>query len=181
MSEHTLRNKQLWVIAAAVPGLLTVFGVWKHAGELFAQVARPEDDPASRLAFVAHWLILPAATLLAGVVAVSGWRAGLAQAIDGTRAPVNRGLEITLRYNQNTLEQLMLAAIAWTGIALTVRPDQTLVIPALACLFVLGRITFWIGYLLHPQARAFGMVLTALPTFAAYGWLIARLWSSRSA
>jgi hypothetical protein len=181
MSEHTLLNKQLWVIAAALPGLLTVFGVWKHAGELFAQVARPQDDPASRLAFVAHWLILPGATLLAGVVAVSGWRAGLAQAIDGTRAPVNRGLEITLRYNQNTLEQLVLAAIAWTGIALTVSPDQTLVIPALACLFVLGRITFWIGYLLHPQARAFGMVVTALPTFAAYGWLIVRLWSSRSA
>ena len=41
-------------------------------------------------------------------------------------------------------------------------------IPAMAVLFVVGRITFWIGYLVFPIARAFGMVLTALPTIAAY-------------
>jgi hypothetical protein len=40
---------------------------------------------------------------------------------------------------------------------------------------VLGRLTFWIGYLIYPMGRAFGMVLTAVPTFAAYGWLVWRL------
>lgn len=54
-----------------------------------------------------------------------------------------------------------------------------MVIAAMACLFALGRITFRGGYLLHPQARAFGMVLTALPTVVAYGWLVAELWRAR--
>ena len=34
-------------------------------------------------------------------------------AIDGARVSKNRLIEITLRYNQNTLEQTVLAAIAW--------------------------------------------------------------------
>jgi hypothetical protein len=181
MSDRTLLNKQFWIIAGAVPAFITVFAVWKHAAELFAPVTLPADDPASRLAFVAHWLILPGLTLLAGILAVGGWRAGLAEAIDGTRTPRNRYLEITLRYNQNTIEQLLLAAIAWAGIALIVSREQVLVIPALACLFVLGRITFWVGYLGHPQARSFGMVTTALPTLAAYVWLLMQLWSGGSA
>jgi hypothetical protein len=42
-------------------------------------------------------------------------------------------------------------------------------------LVVLVCITFWIGYLLHPLARAFGMVLTVLPTLAAYLWLLWRM------
>jgi hypothetical protein len=130
---------------------------------------------------VAHWLFLPGLTQLGGILAAGGWRAGLAGAIDGTRTPENQSLEITLRYNQNTLEQLMLAAIAWAGVALAVAREHLVVIPAMACLFALGRIAFWAGYLLHPQARAFGMVLTALPTVVAYGWLIAQLWRARGA
>jgi hypothetical protein len=46
----------------------------------------------------------------------------------------------------------------------------------MASLFVGGRIAFWIGYLLHPLARAFGMVVTALPTIAAYVWLVQHAW-----
>jgi hypothetical protein len=44
-------------------------------------------------------------------------------------------------------------------------------IPAMAALFAVGRATFWLGYLLDPTGRAFGMVLTALPTIGAYLWL----------
>jgi hypothetical protein len=54
-------------------------------------------------------------------------------------------------------------------------PQERLVlIPAAAILFGFGRATFWIGYLIYPTARAFGMVLTALPTIAAYVWLVQR-------
>jgi hypothetical protein len=45
------------------------------------------------------------------------------------------------------------------------------VIPVLAVVFFIGRITFFIGYLIHPIARAYGMVLTILPTLIAYAWL----------
>jgi hypothetical protein len=34
-----------------------------------------------------------------------------------TRTPSSHSFEINLRYNQNTLEQTVLAVIAWTGLA----------------------------------------------------------------
>jgi hypothetical protein len=46
-------------------------------------------------------------------------------------------------------------------------------------LFAFGRVAFWIGYLLHPLARAFGMVVTALPTLAAYAWLVRHAWQAQ--
>ena len=92
--------------------------------------------------------------------------------IDGARDPSNRGFEINLRYNTNTLEQVVLAAIAWSGLALALPQERLVLIPAMAFLFVAGRITFWIGYFINPLARSFGMVLTALPTIGAYAWLV---------
>jgi len=53
------------------------------------------------------------------------------------------------------------------GLAASVSHAALAFIPALACLFVVGRLTFWIGYLLVPTARVFGMTMTALPTTIA--------------
>ena len=38
-----------------------------------------------------------------------------------------------------------------------------------------GRILFWIGYQIHPVARAIGFGLTAVPTAVAIVWLTWRL------
>ncbi|HWZ63459.1 MAG TPA: MAPEG family protein [Steroidobacteraceae bacterium] len=101
-------------------------------------------------------------------------RGFIPEAIGGTRAPASASLEINLRYNQNTLEQTVLACIAWACLA--VLPSTHLaLIPAMATLFTIGRYAFWIGYLLHPMGRAFGMALTAFPTIAAYVMLALRL------
>ena len=55
-------------------------------------------------------------------------------------------------------------------------PDRaTILIPALASLFALGRAAFWIGYLVAPWARAFGFALTFYPTAVAIVWLALRL------
>jgi hypothetical protein len=104
-------RKQLIVLLGATAGFVVVGLVWQHAAQLFARIGLPADDPASRLAYVAHWLILPGLTLLAGIIA-AGRRGFIADAIDGTRTPANHGLEINLRYNENTLEQTVLAEIA---------------------------------------------------------------------
>jgi hypothetical protein len=68
-----------------------------------------------------------------------------------------------------------MVTIAWIGLALAVPREQLVVIPAMAALFVLGRVTFWVGYRVNPLGRAFGMVLTILPTLAAYAWLTWRM------
>lgn len=75
----------------------------------------------------------------------------------------------------NTLEQVVLAAIAWCGLAVMLPHQRLLVIPAMAWVFVVGRLTFWVGYLIHPMGRDFGMTLTVFPTLLAYAWLTWRM------
>jgi MAPEG family len=168
-----LRRKQLIGIAGALPATLCVALTLSLAPRLFSSTALPPDSTAERLAFVAHWLLVPAVTLLVGIV-LAARRGFYANTIDGTRAPGGHGMEINLRYNQNTLEQVVLAASAWTALGLLLPHDRLVLIPALATLFLVGRATFWVGYLLHPMGRAFGMVLTVLPTLCVFGWLLWR-------
>jgi hypothetical protein len=164
------RRKQLVGIAGALPACVLAALTLDHAGDLFGFVALPADDPSSRLAFALRWMLLPGFCLLLGVV-VAGRRGFVADAIDGTREPASHGLEITLRYNQNTLEQTLLAGIAWANLAINLPIAHLVLIPAMATLFAIGRGAFWVGYLIYPTGRAFGMVLTALPTIAAYAWV----------
>jgi hypothetical protein len=164
------RRKQLIGIAGAVPAFIMVLLTLDHARDLFQFVALPSDDLSSRLAFAVRWMLLPGICLLLGVI-IAGRRGFVPDAIDGTRNPASRSLEINLRYNQNTLEQTVLACIAWAGLAIRLPTAHLLLIPAMAALFIVGRGTFWAGYLFHPMGRAFGMVLTVVPTLASFGWL----------
>ena len=168
-----LLRKQIIAVAGAVPAMVAFALTWVFASQLFTFVKLPTDDIPHRLAFVTQWLILPGLTLLAGVMGASR-RGFCADAIEGTRTPASWSLEVNLRYNQNTIEQVLLAGIAWIGLAISVPHPSLIAIPASAILFGVGRVTFWIGYALHPLARTFGMTLTALPTIAAYVWLAAR-------
>src|SRR5919202_3435059 len=163
-------RKQLTVGLAGALVYTFIFTVWQWSPITPLLAELPADDLTHRLAYAIHWLLVPGLALLAGVVG-AGRRGFYADAIDGTRTPLNRGLEINLRYNQNTVEQTLLAAIAWTGLALTLSHEDLIMIPSMAFLFGFGRITFWIGYLLHPLARAFGMTVTAAPTLGAFVWL----------
>jgi hypothetical protein len=166
-------QKQVLVAAGMTLAVVVIAVLWLVRTELPLPVPL-EDDTASRLAFVARWMLIPGFALFAGIVLVANRRFFLEDAIDGTRAPQSRSLEINLRYNQNTLEQTVLAGIAWSGLALALPRDQLTVIPALAILFGIGRAVFWIGYLMSPGARALGFALTFYPTVAALIWLAIR-------
>jgi hypothetical protein len=127
-----------------------------------------------RLALAVRWLLVPGLCLLAGIGFTASRRFFSEEAVDGG-APASRGaFEINLRYNMNTLEQTVLAAIAWTGLALALPAPDLGLIPALAGLFAAGRAAFWLGYLYAPWARAFGLGLTFYPTVAALVWLALR-------
>lgn len=169
----SLARKQLTVVAGTVPAFVVAFFTARYAPTLFGFAALPADNTAARLAFASHWLMVPGLALLAGIV-VASRRGFIADAIDGTRSPLSRSLEINLRYNQNTLEQTVLAAIAWINLSLMLPQERLVLIPAAAFLFGFGPAAFWIGYLIYPTARAFGMVLTVLPTIAGYVWLLQR-------
>jgi MAPEG family len=171
-----LLQKQLLGMAGAAAAVLLVVVCWTFAPALMQDVPLPDDDAESRLAFAAGWLLVPGWCLLAGVFGASR-RGFYSDAIEGTRTPGAHSLEINLRYNQNTIEQTLLAAIAWLGLAVELPHDQLVLIPGMAILFAVGRATFWTGYLLHPMARTFGMTLTIIPTLIAFAMLTLRAFS----
>ncbi|MDP3739215.1 MAG: hypothetical protein Q8R02_17625 [Hyphomonadaceae bacterium] len=163
------RQKQFLILggmlAAVIVGVVVVF---------YVQWGAPDPLPADaggRLAFAARWMFVPGLALLAGIGMTANQRFLKSDAIDGERRVESKSFEINLRYNQNTLEQLALAAVAWTGLALALPVEQLGIVARMAVLFGVGRAAFWIGYLYAPWARAFGMGLTAYPSFAALAWL----------
>ncbi len=165
-----LKRKQQIGLAGAFAGLAALC-LWFYAARtVLGGIALPPDRPADRLAFGVGWLLPLGLPLLVGVWAAAR-RGFMPDAIDGTRSPASHGLEINLRYNQNTVEQVILAAIALAGLSLALPGDRLYLVPAMAASFVVGRATFWIGYLISPMGRAFGMVVTIVPTICAFAWL----------
>jgi len=167
-------RKQLAIALGMIAAAVAILWLWQHLAAFHLPLPAA-DDAAARLAYAAHWLLLPGLALFAGIASVASWRFFNKAAVDGARVSAGRFLEVNLRYNQNTLEQTVLAAIAWTGLALALPHARLDLIPAMALLFVAGRALFWIGYLIAPAGRAFGFALTAYPTFAALVWLAWRM------
>jgi hypothetical protein len=168
-------KKQLAVVLGAGAAVALLLLAWSRLDTL--PLPLPDgDDTASRLAYVGHWLLLPGLALFFGIALVANQRFFVADAIDGG-ASQSKLIAIALRYNTNTLEQSVLAAIAWLGLAIVLPHAQLKLIPAMAVSFLIGRALFFIGYLIAPVGRAFGLGLTAYPTFAALVWLAIRIWS----
>jgi hypothetical protein len=166
-------RKQLAVVFGISAAVLLLLLTWSRLSTLPLPV--PDgDDTATRLAFVAHWLLLPGLALLFGIGLVANQRFFVADAIDGGPSQ-SRLIQIALRYNTNTVEQTILAAIAWFGLSLALSHDMLKLIPAMALSFLVGRILFLAGYLIAPVGRALGLGLTAYPTFAALVWLAWRM------
>jgi hypothetical protein len=126
---------------------------------------------ADALVVAVRWLLAPGLCLLAGICSAAGRRFFVAWSIDGAPPAAGSALDITLRYNLNTIEQTVLAAIAWCGLAVAAPERAAGMIPILAGLFVAGRAAFWAGYLRAPWARAFGFGLTFYPTVGVLAWL----------
>ncbi|GAM99003.1 hypothetical protein U91I_02640 [alpha proteobacterium U9-1i] len=77
---------------------------------------------------------------------------------------------------QNSLEQTVLFFPATLILAALMRGSELVLAPFLVGLFLLGRVSFAIGYATGASGRAFGMALTAGPIIVSYGmalWLIA--------
>lgn len=162
-------RKQLLTLAGmAAATVVCLTAIWLAARQ---PLAGPPQSAASALVLAVRWLLAPGFCLFAGIGVTANRRFFSPEAIDGGRPAADHFLEINLRYNQNTLEQTVLAAIAWTGLAVAVPERSAALIPVLAGLFVAGRLSFWIGYLMAPWARAFGLALTFYPTAGTLVWL----------
>ena len=154
--------------AIALGAIWWVTMVWRGPVVVAAMAMQ---DKASRLALAAQWLLVPGLSLLFGILVTTATRFFVPREFEGSQDGLGRFMEVNLRYNRNTIEQCLLAAIAWLGLALALPPSRLSIIPALALLFGAGRATFWIGYQSASWARAFGFGLTFYPTAIALIWL----------
>src|SRR5215469_12105102 len=100
-------------------------------------------DVSTRLEYALRCEVFAALCLLAGVGKVGNRRFFTPEAITGDPAA---SIEIDRRYVQNSTEQLLLAMIAHLTLVLIVPDGSTRVVAILVMLFVIGRVTFWIGY-----------------------------------
>ncbi|MBL4800651.1 MAG: MAPEG family protein [Emcibacter sp.] len=153
-------------------------GVWLWMGYSFLDIELPLWVTAGdRLLYVVKCEVFAALMLLFGIIAVAGQRFLSAEAIKGETAGLSSAITINLRYVQNTLEQLVLLVIAHMAYAATVDSEQMKLIPLLVSLFIVGRISFWIGYHQNALSRAFGFAVTFYPTLFIMIYTSWRIWT----
>jgi hypothetical protein len=131
---------------------------------------------ADRIAFALKWDMLIFIWLAGSVGAVSRKRFWSPADRHGSAySEASPALAVRRANLQNTLEQTVLASGAHLILATVLREEELVLIPLMVLLFLVGRVTFAIGYAKSPIARAFGMALTGAPVGFAYGlaaWLI---------
>jgi len=138
-------------IAAMIASVFILYQLWP-ANPSLATVA-------SRLAYTLQanaFAILP---LLIGIIAVGNGRF-LSEAIDPTLQKEDRGMQINGLVVENTLQQSLMFLVGTLALSVNVTASQMRAIPAVAIVFVVARIAFWVGYRINPLYRAFGMAAT---------------------
>ncbi len=149
-------------MAGALATTIVVLG----AAAILSRAATPPPFP-DRLQSALRVDVFVAACLAAAIANVARLRFFSAQDISGSG--VGEGSPRVRQANailQNTLEQASLAGGAHMAVAATFSHPDTL-LKALACLFVTGRVLFWVGYGHGPRGRAFGFALTFYPSALA--------------
>lgn len=136
----------------------------------------PSDETGARLAWALPWTLLPALALMISIMRVANYRFASPQDIDGSGLTNGTpAIQILRAVLQNTLEQALLAVLAYCIWSVTMPLRWLGVVPAAAVLFVTGRIFFARGYERGAAGRATGFGLTAYPTFGMLATLAAFL------
>lgn len=165
LTADELKLQQRLVLRSAVLGLLVVAIVLAAFYYLVAPGIAFPSASADRLAFALKIDVVLAILLLIAVQRVSSGRYRSAADNQGSAfGPPSDRIAIDAAFLQNTLEQGVIAFIVHLAVAATVTGDALVFIPAACVLFVAGRIAFRVGYPRGAGARAFGMVLTVLPS-----------------
>lgn len=170
-----LTNDQRTVLLGmgSAVGFSIAFVLALHHGGVFVPPAGA-SSPEARIAYALRCDFWAATALFAGIARIAAARF-FTNEIDGSVAPRARALEIDRAYLTNTTEQLLLLVFAHVGLALVVAEHGLALIPILVTLFLVGRVTFWLGYRHSAPARAFGFGTTFYPTAACLVYAAFRL------
>lgn len=170
------RKPRLLRAAAAVnltAVLVTLLALWLLSSLVAPPEGPPEgmSNPGARMAFWARLSLWPALVLFAAVGGVMAARAR-SVALNPIDDPESRVHRISQRVLSNTVEQTLIFLPALAALVAQI-PLTSLGVPVAATvLFVLGRLLFWAGYLVHPYARAPGMAMTFTVNLVLLGWAL---------
>lgn len=151
-SWRTERRRGIGAIAVAgIIGALLWLGIYFYA----APIAGMETLGARMLFALKCIAVATLFCLVAGVEAVAHERFQSA-AFDPLDEPGSRRLAVNQRYLQNTLEQLVVFAIAVLGLAAYMTDGESMrAVLATTLVWITGRFAFWVGY--HRSAALRGL------------------------
>lgn len=113
-------------------------------------------------AFIALWVVI-------GVRWVARVRFRSVEDMPGSAySRPSRAIAVPVTFLQNSLEQAVIAIAMLLALASVATGSALAFLPAVALLFAIGRVAFLLGYPKGAGARAFGMVVTAVPALAAF-------------
>ncbi|WP_439578769.1 MAPEG family protein [Elioraea sp.] len=150
-------------------GLGVACGLFVALDALLPQVTAETADERLALGVLA---VLPGVAVLALMIGAQILLRFITGAFDPTQGRDGLALVRTQRVITNTVEQLAvfvpaLVALATGGGAAAMRS-----VVALGIVFAVARLAFWIGYAIHPLARAPGMAATGACSLGALAWAL---------
>lgn len=158
-----LDKKQRGVALGMASGLVASLLVVFLASRAFLSWDAPDRAAIS--------LLLPATAMFVAIARMAKHRFFTPADIDGSPLSVGTGRAKTLQsLLQNTTEQLALALPVYVAALLNTRPGIQAAVPACACAFLLGRLTFFATYSGGASARALGFAITFYPTVLLLIW-----------
>lgn len=176
-----LKREQRRILVSGALALLVVGSTLGASFFVAPALAFPEAL-TERLAFALQVDVVLALVLLVAVQRVSSGRYRSAADNRGSAySQPSEKIAVDAAFLQNTLEQAVIALIVHLAVASSVSGPALIFIPAACIMFVAGRIAFRLAYPHGAGARAFGMVLTVLPSFfgaCAVVWGCAAAWLS---
>jgi hypothetical protein len=118
---------------------------------------------AQRMVLAIECSIFPGIMLLLGILVIGKARFGNESDDPTKHEYANQAMKVNLRYLSNTHEQFTLFVINVLGLAIFIPDAYLTFLPIYSSLFVIGRITFWTGYRIHPLYRASGFGMCFYP------------------
>jgi len=142
----------LWLAGLTVAALL-----WWLCSATIPMV--PGVNVAQRLGMAAAWLLPTVAVMLAMIMVQMAARVR-SGAVDPTTGRDAGLLVVNQRALSNTLEQFACFVPSLLALAAGIGPGHMPQVTALAVVFAVARLAFWLGYLASPTLRAPGMTAT---------------------
>lgn len=171
-----MKPEQIKVAIGALLGV-TAMAVAVYALTLALPSPAETMTLAERITFALRANVLAVVPLFLMLVSVGNSRF-LSSAINPLSHAETPAQEIDGRVADNTLQQNFLFFVGTLALS-TVLPILWMqAIVAVAIVFVVARIAFWIGYRIHPLYRAFGMAATAYMNLGILAGALYFMWGS---